>query len=254
MEFLRSRIRRSKLGELAYLGINALLPIALLLLVHNFDSIYPALALVLLSKWRILALRPRFWWMNIKANAVDLLVGVSVVGLLYLSMASLPLQIVIALAYGGWLLYLKHRSDVGSIMLQAGIAQFLALTVLFSLSIIINDLVVILGCWVIGYSAARHVLASFEEDATDLLSCIWGLLVAQLGWLLYHWTIVYDINLPVKVPQIALITLVVAFGAARLYSAAKRNRLSDTSVRTNAIFAAVLVVIILIFSQWDVTI
>lgn len=254
MEFLRSKIRRSKVGELAYIGINVLLPIVLLLLVRNFDSIYPALALVLLSKWRILALRPRFWWTNIKANAVDLLVGVSVVGLLYLSMTSLPLQIAITLAYGGWLLYLKPRSDNRSIMLQAGVAQFLALTTLFSLSTVVDELVIIAGCWVIGYSVARHMLSNFEEDSTDLLSCVWGLLTAQLGWLLFHWTIAYDLSLPIKIPQIALIMLVLSFGVARLYSAAKHNRLSETAVRANAIFAAVLLIIILVFSRWNVTI
>lgn len=242
------------MGELAYVAINALLPIVLVLLVRNFDSPYVALSLVLLSKWRILALRPRFWWMNIKANAVDLLVGVSVVGLLYLSLGSLLLQVVIALGYGVWLLWLKQRSDAGSIMLQAGVAQFVALTTLFSFSTTIADVLVVVGCWVIGYAVARHVLAAFEEPSTQLLSCVWGLLLAQLGWLLYHWTIVYDIGLSVKIPQIALISLVVSFAVARLYAAFKQNRLQQGVIRMNIIFAVVLLLIILIFARWDVTI
>lgn len=255
MEFLRSRIRRSKVGDLAYIVINALLPIVLLLLVYNFNSIYPALALVLLSKWRILSLRPRFWWVNIKANAVDIMVGVSIVGLMYLSgNDSLPMQVFLAIAYGAWLLYLKPRSDSSSIMLQAGVAQFLALTLLFSLSIIVNEFLIILGCWVVGYSAARHIVSTFEEDSIDLLSSIWGLIIAQLGWLLFHWTIVYDIGLPVQIPQISLITLVLGFAAVRLYAAGKTERLTESLVRTTSIFAGILLLVIVVFSRWDVTI
>ena len=254
MEFLRSRIRRTKFGELAYIAINALLPIALLLLIHSFDSIYPALALVLLSKWRILALRPRFWWINIKANAVDLMVGISIVGLLYISMTSLPLQLALTIGYGAWLLYLKPRSDTNAILLQAGIAQFLALTILFGASTIVNDLLVILGCWIIGYSVARHVVSNFDEQSGELLSTIWGLIIAQLGWLMYHWTIVYDLGLPIKIPQIALITLVLSFTVGRLYAASKAGRLSDMMIRATAIFCVALLAVILIFSRWDVTI
>lgn len=254
MEFLRSRIRRTKLGEIGYLVINALLPIALLLLVRNFDSIYPALALVLLSKWRILALRPRFWWVNIKANAVDLMVGISVVGLMYLSMSSLPLQIGLALAYAGWTLYLKHRSDPRAIVLQAGIAQFLAITLLFSASTVISELVVVGGCWIVGYAVARHVVSTFEEEYSEMLSCIWGLVFSQLGWLLYHWTVVYDLSMPIKIPQFALVALVLSFTASRLYVAAKSARLNETSIRTMMIFSAVLLTIILLFSRWDITI
>lgn len=254
MELLRSRIRRGKVGELAYLVINALLPVVLVLLVRNFDSPTIALALVLLSKWRILALRPRFWWMNIKANAVDLLVGLSVVVLLYLAMASWPLQLVIALGYTVWLLWLKQRSDLGSILTQAGVAQFVALTALFSISTTVVDLAVVAGCWVIGYAATRHVLTAFEEPSIAVLSCMWGLVVAQLGWLLYHWTVVYDIGLPIKIPQIALVVLVVSFAVARLYAALKQDRLQANMVRMNTIFTVVLLLIIFIFARWDVTI
>jgi hypothetical protein len=254
MELIRSRIRRSKLGEIAYAGINALLPIALLLMIHGFDSPYPALLLVLLSKWRIFALRPRFWWINLKANAVDLLVGISVVGLLYISMTSLLLQLIVAFGYGVWLLYLKHRSDASAIRLQAGIAQFLALTVLFSLSTVVIEPLVIAGCWVIGYSVARHLTSVYDEGYIELLSCLWGLFVAQIGWLLFHWTIAYDIGLPVKIPQIALILLVISFSVTRLYVAAKDGRLGTSLIRLTTIYSVVLLAIILLFSRWDVTI
>ncbi len=254
MDLLKTGIRRSKVGEIAYIVINAALPIVLLLIVLNFGSAYPALALVLLSKWRVFALRPRFWWINIKANLVDFLVGVSYVGLLYLSLGSLPVMILLALGYGAWLLYIKPRSDPSSILLQASIAQFVSLVVLFSLSVVINEFFIVLGCWVIGYVAARHMVINFEEEYVEFISAAWGLVISQLGWLLYRWTVTYDLQLPFKIPQIALLTLVISFAAARLYVASKSGRLTSSLVRSTAIFSTVLITFILVFARWDVTI
>lgn len=256
MELLKTGIRRTKVGELAYIGINAALPLVLLLLVLDFGSAWPALTLVMLSKWRVFALRPRFWWVNIKANFVDFLVGVGYVGLLYFSTGNLPVMLLLAIGYGIWLLYVKPRSDHGSVMLQAGIAQFLALTVLFNLSTApgVNEFFIILGCFIIGYIVARHVVANYEEDRAEFIAYGWGLVVSQLGWLLYRWTNVYDVSLPFKIPQIALLTLVISMAAAKLYAAAKAHRLNMSLVRSTAIFSAVLIAFILIFARWDITI
>ncbi len=254
MELLKTGIRRTKVGELAYIGINAALPLVLLLLVTSFSSAWPALALVMLSKWRVFALRPRFWWINIKANFVDFLVGVSYIGLLYLSSGDLPVMLVLAILYGVWLLYVKPRSDHASVMMQAGIAQFLAISVLFNLSTLVNEFFVILGCFAIGYIAARHVVANYEEEQSEFISYAWGLVVSQLGWLLYRWTNVYDLRLPFKIPQIALLVLVISMAAGKLYAAAKSHRMTMSLVRSTAIFSAVLIAFILIFARWDVRI
>ncbi len=254
MELLKTGIRRTKVGELAYIVINAALPIVLLLLVMNFSSAWPALALVMLSKWRVFALRPRFWWINIKANLVDFLVSVSYVGLLYLTSTSFPVMLILAVMYGVWLLYVKPRSDHASVMAQAGVAQFLGLTVLFSLSAIVNEFFVILGCFAIGYVAARHIVSNYEEEESEFISYAWGLAISQLGWLLYRWTNVYDLRLPFKIPQIALLVLVISMAAGKLYAAAKSHRLTMNTVRSTAIFSAVLIAFILIFARWDVTI
>jgi hypothetical protein len=257
MELLKTGIRRTKVGELAYVAINAALPIVLMLLVLSFSSAYPALVLVVLSKWRVFALRPRFWWVNIKANFVDFLVGMSYVGLLYLSSGSntnTVALLLLALGYGVWLLYLKPRSDHASIMVQAGVAQFVGLVVLFSLSVVINEFFIILGCFCIGYVAARHVVANYEEDHAEFLSYTWGLAISQLGWLMYRWTDTYDLRLPFKVPMIALLVLVISMAAGRMYAAAKAHRLTVTLVRSTAIFSMVLIAVILIFARWDVTI
>ncbi len=72
MEFLKSSKRRSLVSELVYIALNVAFAIATLVIVLAIDSPLPAFALVLLSKWRILAVRPRYWFVNIQTNLVDI--------------------------------------------------------------------------------------------------------------------------------------------------------------------------------------
>lgn len=253
MELLRTKASRTRVSEIFYLGFNAILPIILLLLVRGFDPPYLALAVVFLSKWRIFALRPRFWLTNIKANMVDILVGISMVGLLYLALPSLPFQIVLTVLYVCWLLVIKPKSSPHGIMLQAGVAQFLGLVVLFHFSTVVGEFFVILGSFIIGFVAARHVVSNYEESYTELWSAVWGLLLAQLGWLAFYWTTIYDVNLPVRIPQIALLMLVFGFSAARLYHLQKHERLTPSIMRATALFTMGLLAVILVFSPWDAT-
>lgn len=254
MELLRAKATRTRVSEVIYIGLNAFLPLAVLALVRLFDPPYLAVILVLLSKWRIFALRPRFWWANIKANLVDLLVGVNAVGLLYLSGNDhLWLQILITLLYCAWQLALKPKSGMHGVMLQAGIAQCTSLLVLFHFYRL-PELVIIVGCWVIGYVCARHMISNYEEPYIEVMAALWGLLVLQLGWLCYRWTIVYNLGLPILIPQIALIMLVIGFCAARMYHANKHGRMTASLLRGTAIFGTALLLVILLFSPWDATV
>lgn len=238
------------MSEAIYLGLNALLPIAVFAIVELIDPPYLAVGLVLLSKWRIFALRPRYWWVSIKANMVDVLVGLSTVGLLYLSADHLALKLLITIGYAAWLLILKPRSNAQGIMLQAGIAQFVSLVVLFHF-FRLPEALVLFGCWAIGYIAARHVVSNYEEPHVELMSALWGLVLAQLGWLAWRWTIAYNLGLPILIPQIALIMLVIGFCAARMYHANKHDRMTPSMLRGTAMFGAALLVVILVFSPWD---
>ncbi|HEU5187111.1 MAG TPA: hypothetical protein VFT87_01265 [Candidatus Saccharimonadales bacterium] len=253
MEFLRTKASRTRASEILYLAFNALLPLVILLLVNSFDPPYLALVVVFLSKWRIFAVRPRFWWASLKANMVDILVGVSVVGLLFLATSSFPLQLLITALYIGWLLALKPRSNAQGIMAQAGIAQFVAFIVLFSFSAIMPEVAIIIGSWFIGYVAARHMVSNYEEPYVELWSSLWGLFAAQLAWLLFHWTAMYSIGLPIQIPQVALIMLVLGFSVARLYHMRKHDTLTPGTLRGTGLFTIGMLAIILIFTPWDAT-
>ncbi len=253
IDLLRAKATRTRVSEVVYTGLNLLLPMAVLLLVR-LDPPYLAFALVILSKWRILALRPRYWWVNIKANMADLLVGISAVALIYLSQGSFGMQVALTILYELWLIVLKPRSGAHGVLLQAGTAQMVSLIALFSFSVLLPEPMVIASCWLIGYVTARHVVSNYEEPNIELLAVTWGLFVAELGWIAYRWTNVYNLGLPIKIAQIALIMLVIGFCAARMYDFSKNDRLTKRMLRGTVMFGAILLAVILFFSSWDVTV
>ena len=88
MEFLKLVRRRSFISELVYTVLNIALAVAILLIVRYTEAIWFAMLLVVLSKWRVFAVRPRYWWANLRSNMVDFIVSISVVIHMYAINAS----------------------------------------------------------------------------------------------------------------------------------------------------------------------
>lgn len=223
MDLLRAVKRRSLFSEAIYILLNIALATGVLAVVWAIESPLPAFALILLSKWRVLAVRPRFWFAHVQSNMVDLIVSISLVVLLYAAGSTgggIVVQIVLTVLYVLWLLVLKPRAKRSLVVMQAAVAVFVGTIALFIASYEWPSSLVVLTMWVIGYAAARHVLAAYSESALTLLSFVWGLLFAELGWLAFHWTIAY--NLPfisgIKLPQVTLIALCLSFLGERAYN------------------------------------
>jgi hypothetical protein len=78
MASVLTRIKpRAGFAHFIHIALVALLP-ALVFIFVRIKVEEAALALILLSKWRMLAVRPRHWPANIRANSVDLIVGLSI--------------------------------------------------------------------------------------------------------------------------------------------------------------------------------
>ena len=69
-----------------------------------------AVVVLLLSKWRMLAVKPRHWLANVRANLVDITVGLAVIAFMS-GTGSLITQLIWAGLYSAWLILLKPRSD-----------------------------------------------------------------------------------------------------------------------------------------------
>jgi len=249
MDLLKSSKRRSFLSELVYIVLNVGLAVAILAVVLAIESPLPAFALVLLSKWRVLAVRPRYWMAHIKANLVDIIVSLSYVVLLYAAGGAFFLQVGLSALFVVWLLFIKPRSKRTFIAIQAGTALFFGVTALMTVSYDWSSLPVVLGMWVIGYATGRHVLTSYEDPHSSFYSLVWGLVVAELGWLTYHWTFAYSI--PgfggVKLAQAALIVLAIGFVVERAYGSYHQHGTIKSSDLTLPVLLSVSVILILVF-------
>src|SRR5690348_2835274 len=120
---------KSGFSHLIHLGLTALLPAVIFVLVR-INVVPLAFVVILLSKWRMFAVKPRHWPAIIRANAVDLIVGISLLVFMAQSGTSLW-QLIWAVSYGIWLLSIKPGSSTLMVSLQALIAQTVGLMALF---------------------------------------------------------------------------------------------------------------------------
>ncbi len=232
---------------LVHNSLRAILPLIIFVLVRLNENEFTQIAiiLVLLSKWRMFAVRPRFWAANLRANAVDLMVGVSVI-LFMTHSSSFIEQFGWALAYGVWLIYLKPATSSMMMSIQAGIGQLCALS---SLYVAWGDgplvgLTLVTG--IICYLAARHFYDAFDESYSRLLSYLWGYFGAALAWLLSHWLLFYG---PVSQPVVFLTTL--GYGVGVLYYWDHNKKPTKNLQRQIIAIMLIIVLIVIIFSDWS---
>lgn len=220
-----------------------LLPITAYILVR-IDFVGLAILLVLLSKWRMLAVRPRYWIANIIAGGTDILVSVALV--LFMANTSVGWwQLFWTASYAAWLTWLKPRSDVLSVSAQAMLGQLMGLAILYLKFGDTPLVALVAGTWLIAYLAARHFLTSFEEVHTVLLAHIWAYFAAGLAFVLGHWLLFYG-----TVAQIIVILTTIGYGLVALYYLDSTDRLTALLQRQllGIMFAILLIVVVL--SDW----
>lgn len=236
MELFKSIRRRSFLSEVAYVILNIILAVMLLVLVLVVNVPWPALGLVLLSKWRVFAVRSRYWAANIRANLIDTIVGVSMVVLLYAASGDLATQIALTALFIFWLLYLKPRSKRAYVAAQAMTGLVFGIAAIIQISPALPVSVVVALSWVVGYAATRHILSVQHESHINFLSLLWGFVVAEIMWLSYHWTIGYEIGNSLQLSQVVVIIAALSFLAERIYVSYHKNG----QVQTNEVMMPTL--------------
>jgi hypothetical protein len=258
MEFLKTITRRSFLHDVLYVVLNVALAIALMVIIQTTGSLWLALLLVLLSLWRIFAVRPRYWVAHIQANLVNIIVSVSFVVLLYVA-ASIGInesqilvsRIILTLLYIGWLLFLKPQSKRVYIALQAAAALLTGTAAVYSIGYSWAATPVVLLTWAIGYATARHILSSYDEEAhTELLSLMWGFTMGELGWLAYHWSIAYRFPFLTNLllPQISIISLCIGFVIFKSYdSYSHHGKIRINDIALPLAFSAGIILVLLLF-------
>ncbi len=261
MEFLKLVRKRSFLSEFIYTALNVALAVAVLLVVLYTESVWFAIALVMLSKWRVFAVRPRYWWANLRSNLVDFIVSVSIViQLNTINLASIPesskllLMVLVTLAYIGWLLFIKPRSKRSFVATQAGVATFLGMSALFIVSYDWSASIVVVLAWLISYASARHILSSYDDETYNFfLGLAWATFIAEISWVSYHWAIAYPLPVfpSLMVPQFAIVVTLISFLAYKAYDSFYHHaKVRMTDVLLPLLFTlSVLLVLLVIFNR-----
>ena len=220
-----------------------LLPLLAFVLIR-LEFVLLAFIMIVLAKWRMFAVRPRFWPANIRANSVDIMVGISIV-IFMQDTTSIVTQFAWALVYGVWLIVIKPRSKTAWVSLQAAIAQFAALSALFVQFSDQPVYVMSLAAGLICYLSARHFIDSFDERFARLLSYTWGYFAAALTWLLAHWLLYYQF-----IAQPTLLLSAIGYGLAALYYFDHFDRLTPLLRRQFVFIMTAIILIVLTFSDW----
>lgn len=233
----------SGFSKLVHWLLVAILPI--LALVFVIWGIRPlAYGVVILSKWRMFAVKPRHWPANIRANAIDIIAGLSFV--VFMSQApTTSWQLIWVLCYEFWLIVIKPRSKTFWISVQAALSQFVGLTAVYLLWGRSSLILLVFVTWIITYLSARHFFSSFDEPLSSMLSHIWGYVAAAMTWVLGHWLLYYGF-----LAQPVLLLSVLSYGLATLYYLDNFDKLSTLVKREILLIMSAVIIVIVLFSSW----
>lgn len=223
------------------------LPILVFVLVRLDIGLWLPVLIIMLSKWRIFAVRPRFWPANLRANSVDIMVGISLV-IFMSNTAGMSAQAIWAVVYGIWLLFIKPRSSILFVSMQSGIGQLCGLMALFLTRSDASLALLVILSGLICYLSARHFFDSFNEPYAKMLAYVWGYFAAALVWVLGHMLVVY----PKPDGIVAMPTLLlsaIGYSLAAVYYLEHFDRLSAL-LRRELLYLSSAIVIILVISLY----
>jgi hypothetical protein len=246
MKLLRRQTRKPTGGysTLLHVVLTAIIPLLAFVLVR-LDFGWLAIMLVLLSKWRMFAVKARHWPANIRANAVDIFAGLSFVTFM-ISTDVMSLQLFWAALYAVWLLVLKPKSSTLWVGVQALIAQMLSLVAIFYYYSESSTTLLVFLTWGVSYLCARHFLTAFDEAMSRATAYVWALFTASIAWLSGHWLIFYG-----PIAQPALLLSVFAYGLAAMYYLEHKDKLTANIRRQFIAVMFMVVIFLIVFSEWS---
>lgn len=212
-DYVLARKSRNIASNLVHVFLNILLGVGAVLITVLSSSPILGILLVLVSKWRVFAVRKRYLWLNIKSNLVDIIVGISIVILaFYAGGAFLAVDFLLMLIYCVWLLFIKPLSSETANLVQSLFAVFLGVSAAVIMSSNLDVIVLVLLTFLIGYAASRHILAQSDDKDYTLTTLVCGLVFSEVAFLCYSWSIIYTFgSTGIRIPQIAIILTIFAF-------------------------------------------
>ena len=251
MDFIRISKKHSFWGSFFHLLFNIILAVIVWLSIVITKSPLIAIILIIASKWRTFAVRPRFWAVNVKSNLVDLIFSLSIAILMY------------AIAYSNayvnvtnnsilQICFIKPRSDELFMKIQALLSVFFGFTTLFTVGYNWDELITVIASFIIGYASLRHILSINSSKDIEILSLFWGLIIAEISWFSNFLVIAYPIQISnifnFAIPQVSIIVSALSFTAFEFFLPKKDDKEKKFSdILPAVIFSTILILMLLIF-------
>lgn len=251
-DYIFIRKSRNAFSSLIHIILNILLGVGSIFITIITGNWIIGLILVILSKWRVFAVRPHYWLVNIKANLVDFIVGASLVFISYCyGTTIMPIHILLSIFYSIWLLFIKPQSSEAATATQALTAIFLGITASVLMSANADAIFLALAGFIIGYGASRHIVVQREDTRhTSLVVLACGLIFAEITWLAHHWLIIYSFQeTGILIPQVAITLSLFSFLFGRLYNSALKHdgKIKAEEVVLPTIFCLLIIAIIFLW-------
>lgn len=250
-DFVLVRKSRNIVSTMVHVLLNLLLGVGAVIITVLSGNPAIGIILVLASKWRVFAVRRRYFFVNLKSNLVDLIVGISVVLLSYYAGSSfLVVHILLMIFYSIWLLFIKPLSSENAALIQSLVAVFFGISAATIMSANLNPVVGVSLAFLVGYAASRHVLSQSSDRDFTLTSLVCGLVFSEVAWLCYSWSIIYTFGgTGIRIPQVAIILTIFAFvyNYARQAMIKYQDDFRFKHILGPVIFGTVLICIIVIW-------
>jgi hypothetical protein len=211
------------------------------------------------------------WWQQGRSNAalaaasMLAITGLSVVVLISLdrppfglSVFPVATQVALAAAYAAWLAsweWLRQRPELT--LPLAGLNQALSASVIFLATAFWRwpEIVTVVLMFATSFGIAWWYLSVRGERAARILATTWGLIVAQISWVLAAWQVNYIIGGGyVVIPQMALISAGLGYCLASIHAAHADKRLSRRRLIEYVAIAAVLLAVVIAGTRWNGTV
>lgn len=203
-----------------------------------------AFALAVLSKWRVLAVKSRYWGVNLRGNVVDTVVVLSLIA--FMSSASMPWTLV---WFGGhllWVGYLKKKTTAYGMGAQGIIAQALGVSAVLQADRSISIAALTVAVWFIAYFSARHIMSAYGDDHSGMISHVWALFALQLAWVLGHWQVWYG-----GLHQLVIILTTLLTSVTLIYDFYKQERLNKSLLRQIVLSTLTILVAVIVLADWQ---
>lgn len=200
MKKISNKISKSKidfLSVIAHYLLNIGLAISVWFSIKYIDSVLLGIIIILVSKWRVFAVKKRYWSANIKSNLVDFVVGIGYVIIISrVGIDNTISQALLTLLYIIWLILLKPRSTNSSIFVQGVVANIVGFAALFSIAYNIPSVTATIIAFIIGYTSFYHLNQNYsrKDSESELFYLFWGFISSVVFWIINNWSMAYFVK------------------------------------------------------------